>query len=222
MTGDRPTTPRRRRQRTPFPMPSEFPFSNHHHEGDEGGGGLPSAFDSPSVHWEDAAARAASVFPPGIQVPSPPSFQHHYHHHEEEEETTPHHHKPHRPRHRGNPFSSSPSPSPSPQQQQQQPQPPPPPLTIMARVRAFLGPSTGGGEEAAYISVVARNRLVVVDPSAFGGGAAPDVVIGLAAAVNKLAAEEAGELAASAESQGWARAFELDRAFWCVRAVNEE
>lgn len=45
--------------------------------------------------------------------------------------------------------------------------------------------TAAGAMGPAYVNVVARNRLVVVDPAALGGGGQPDVVIGLAAAVNR-------------------------------------
>jgi hypothetical protein len=229
---DRPSTPQRHlyhhpphhhHQQQQQQMPSAFPLA----------GGLPSSFNSPSVHWgeetttpprgDGGGGGSNGVYPPGIQVPSPFYDDHHHHHNHNHETTALRHHEQqpsphqqhpqHRPLARGNPFGSvTPSPSPSLPQRHQAP---PPPLTIVARVRAFLGKREQEGvEPQAYVSVVARNRLVVVNPGAFGGMGTPDVVIGLAAAVNKLAAEDAGELAASVDSQEWARAFELDRAFW--------
>ena len=192
-----------------------------------------SSFHSPAPHWGHPHQAAegptttnnSGLYPPGpIQVPPFPSFDHHdedrqwqhQHQHQQRQRSPPS--SPSRRRAR-NPFVSpvppSSSPSPPRTQQRSQQQSLSPPLTIVARVRAFLGPpseppqppqqrgdktprqrrksgeaaaaaaTAAGAMGPAYVSVVARDRLVVVDPGALGGGGQPDVVIGLAAAVNR-------------------------------------
>jgi hypothetical protein len=120
------------------------------------------------------------------------------------------------------------------------PPPPPcasiykPPLTVLARVRSFLSPPPSSSlsspsssqrrparlfdspqqqqeqqqqQVQPHLSVVNKHRLVLVNPEAFED-AHPDAVVGLVAAMNRVAVDR------DMDGQEWARAFELDRAFW--------
>ena len=114
-----------------------------------------------------------------------------------------------------------------------------PPLTVVARVRSFLAPPPSSSSSSSlssssssqrrparlfdsphqqqqqqqqqqaqpHLSVVNKHRLVLINPEAFED-AHPDAVVGLVAAMNRVAVD--GDM----DSQEWARAFELDRAFW--------
>lgn len=95
----------------------------------------------------------------------------------------------------------------------------------MARVRAFLPDEKMGSDLApssssatpcpsssSYILTNAGpNRLVLVNPQAFQ--ADTEVVIGLAAAVNRMASDKSKHLG-HLHSNEWAKAFEFDRTFW--------
>ena len=93
------------------------------------------------------------------------------------------------------------------------PKPPsrPPRLTVLARVRPFLVEERRGGASGA-VTVAGAGRIVVVNPGVFE--ADPDVVVGVAAAVNRMASGQ-GNLA-HLHCDEWARAFEFDRCFWYV------
>lgn len=107
----------------------------------------------------------------------------------------------------------------------------PPPLTVVARVRAYLTPSSPShvstpafrgsaiphaptpsqpqSSNASYphLTVVNEHRLVLVNPEVFEN-ARPDAVLALVAALNRASAD------GRRDSLEWARAFELDRAYW--------
>lgn len=64
--------------------------------------------------------------------------------------------------------------------------------------------------EQGVLSMTGPGRLVLANPNKFDATA--DVVVGVAAAVNRLASERSEF--ASLRSDEWARAFEFDKCFW--------
>jgi len=82
-------------------------------------------------------------------------------------------------------------------------------MTVVARVRPLLKEETRVGAQVA-VTMTGSSRLVVANPHRFE--ASTDVVVGLAAAVNRLAQERPD--CANLRGEDYARGFDFDHCFW--------